>query len=141
MGLFSQDQMDQINAVAAKSKEVLKPIQVSKSITSNQHEIEESTRAVLEYFKDSPAILITTSEELHDYITKAIESGYCAIDTETTGLDRIHDTIVGFSLYYPGGVECYIPCKHLVPIFETPYKNQLSYEEWLNYLYKRKSKS
>ena len=129
MGLFSQDQMDQINAVAAKSKEVLKPIQVSKSITSNQHEIEESTRAVLEYFKDSPAILITTVEELHDYITKAIASGYCAIDTETTGLDRIHDTIVGFSLYYPGGVECYIPCKHLVPIFETPYKNQLSYEE------------
>ena len=129
MGLFSQDQMDQINAVAAKSKEVLKPIQVSKSITSTQHEIEESTRAVLEYFKDSPAILITTVEELHDYLTKAIESGYCGIDTETTGLDRIHDTIVGCSLYYPGGVECYIPNNHIVPIFDTPYKNQLTYEE------------
>ena len=129
MGLFSQDQMDQINAVAAKSKEVLKPIQVSKSITSTQHEIEESTRAVLEYFKDSPAILITTVEELHDYVTKAIESGYCGIDTETTGLDRIHDTIVGCSLYYPGGVECYIPNNHIVPIFDTPYKNQLTYEE------------
>lgn len=129
MGLFSQDQMDQINAVAAKSKEVLKPIQVSKSVTSTQHEIEESTRAVLEYFKDSPAILITTVEELHDYVTKAIESGYCAIDTETTGLDRVHDTIVGASLYYPGGVECYLPCKHIVPIFDTPYKNQLSYED------------
>ena len=47
MGLFSQDQMDQINAVAAKSKEVLKPIKVSKSITTAQHEIEESTKAVL----------------------------------------------------------------------------------------------
>lgn len=129
MGLFSQDQMDQINAVAAKSKEVLKPIQVSKSVTSSQHEIEESTRAVREYFGDSPAILISSVEELHDYVTKAIEAGYCGIDTETTGLDRVHDTIVGCSLYYPGGVECYIPNKHLVPIFETPYRNQLTYEE------------
>jgi len=129
MGLFSQDQMDQINAVAAKSKEVLKPIQVSKSVTSTQHELNESTRMVLEYFKDSPAILITSVQELHDYVTKAIESGYCGIDTETTGLDRIHDTIVGCSLYYPGGVECYVPSNHIVPIFETPYKNQLTYEE------------
>ena len=129
MGLFSQDQLDQINAVAAKSKEVLKPIQVSKSVVSSQHEIEESTRAVREYFGNSPAILISSQQELHDYVLKAIESGYCAIDTETTGLDRIHDTIVGASLYYPGGVECYIPCKHLVPIFETPYRNQLSYDE------------
>jgi DNA polymerase-1 len=129
MGLFSQAQMDQINAVAAKSKEVLKPIQVSKSVTSTQHEIDESTRAVLEYFGDSPAILITTVEELHEYVLKAIDFGYCGIDTETTGLDRVKDTIVGFSLYYGDGVECYIPCKHIVPIFETPYKNQLSYEE------------
>lgn len=129
MGLFSPDQLEQINAVAAKSKEVLKPIKVSKSITSSQHEIEESTRAVLEYFGDSPAILITSVEQLHGYVTKAIESGYCAIDTETTGLDLTHDTIVGVCLYYPGGVECYIPSKHIVPIFETPYKDQLSYEE------------
>ena len=129
MGLFSDAQMDQINAVAKKSKEVLKPVQVSKSITLSQHEIEESTRAVMEYFGDSPAILITSREQLHEYVLKAIESGYCGIDTETTGLDRIHDTIVGASLYYPGGVECYIPCKHIVPIFNTPYKNQLSYED------------
>lgn len=129
MGLFTQDQMDQINAVAAKSKEVLKPIKVSKSITSSQHEIEESSRAVLEYFGDSPAILITSVEQLHEYVTEAIKAGYCAIDTETTGLDRIHDTIVGCSLYYQGGVECYIPSKHLVPIFDVPYKDQLTYEE------------
>ena len=129
MGLFSQDQMDQINAVAAKSKEVLKPVQVSKSITSTQHEIEESTKAVLEYFGDSQAILIDSVEKLHEYVTKAIEFGYVSIDTETTGLDTVHDTIVGCSLYYPDGVECYIPNKHIVPIFETPYPGQLTYEE------------
>ena len=129
MGLFFPEDEDKINAVAAKSKEVLKPIKISKSVTSSQHEIDESTKAVLEYFGDSPALLITNVSQLHEYVLKAIESGYCGIDTETTGLDRIHDTIVGVSLYYPDGVECYIPCKHLVPIFETPYKNQLTYEE------------
>ena len=129
MGLFSQAKMDEINAIAEKSKEALKPIKVSKSVTSSQQEIQQSTKAVLEYFKDSPAILITSKEQLHEYVLKAIESGYCGIDTETTGLDRTHDTIVGVSLYYPGGVECYIPCKHLAPVFEVPYENQLSYEE------------
>lgn len=84
---------------------------------------------VLEYFKDSPAILVNTVADLHDYVDRAIKFGYCGIDTETTGLDRIHDTIVGFSLYFPDGVECYIPCKHIVPVFDVPYKNQLSYEE------------
>ena len=129
MGIFSPEQIEQINAVAAKSKEVLKPIQVSKSIKSSQYEIEEANKKVLQYFKDSPAILITTKEQLHEYVFKAAETGYCAIDTETTGKDVVHDTIVGFSLYYPGGVECYIPCKHIIPIFETPYKDQLSYED------------
>jgi len=129
MGLFSQAKMDEINAIAEKSKEVLKPIKVSKNVTSSQHAIQEATNKVLEYFKDSPAILITSKEQLHEYVLKAIESGYCGIDTETTGLDRVHDTIVGASLYYPGGVECYIPCKHLAPVFEVPYEGQLTYEE------------
>ena len=129
MGLFSQAKMDEINAIAEKSKEVLKPIKASKSVSSSQHEIQESIKAVKEYFKDSPAILITSKAQLHEYVQKAIESGYCGIDTETTGLDRIHDTIVGASLYYPGGVECYIPCKHLAPVFEVPYEGQLTYED------------
>lgn len=125
--LFNQAQIDQINAIAAKSK-TLKPVKASKSITATQNSINESTQAVLEYFKDSPAILITTREALHNYVLKAIEAGYCGIDTETTGTDRIHDTIVGFSLYYPGGTECYIPCKHRT-LVDTFYKEQISYED------------
>ena len=93
-GLFSQAQIDQINAVAAKSKAELKPVKSSGSISSKQKAIELSSLAVLEYFKDSPAILITTREELHDYVLKAIDAGYCGIDTETTGLDRIKDYVL-----------------------------------------------
>lgn len=128
MRLFSSAQADKINRVAERTKDSIQaPKKVSaKNISS---ELERISKQVLEYFKDSQAILIESKEQLHDYVTKLIESGYAGIDTETTGLDRIHDTIVGSSLYYPGGVECYIPNKHLVPIFDQPYKGQLSYED------------
>lgn len=128
MGLFTKTQLETINKTAVKSKTFVdsKP---SKSINSVNTELAKMTKNVQEYFSDSKAILITSKEDLHNYITKAIEVGYCGIDTETTGLDRQNDTIVGASLYYPGSNECYIPMKHLVPIFDEPYKNQLSYEE------------
>ena len=126
--LFSSAQADKINQVAERTKE---SIQAPKKISAKNvsSELERISKQVLEYFKDSNAILIESKEQLHDYVTKLIESGYAGIDTETTGLDRIHDTIVGSSLYYPGGVECYIPNKHLVPIFDQPYKGQLTYED------------
>lgn len=130
VGLFNAAQMSQIKAAAVKSNNALtvpaKRKTVSKSITSD---LEEISRNVEEYFKDSNAILITSKAQLHDYITELIKTGYAAIDTETTGLDRLNDTIVGSSLYYPGGVECYIPNKHIVPIFDEPYANQLTYED------------
>lgn len=128
MKLFSAAQIDQINKVAEKSKSALAPPKVSKSKSINS-ELDAMSKKVLEYFKDSKAILITTSEDLHDYVDKVIEFGYAGIDTETTGLDRVNDTVVGASLYYPGGYECYIPIKHLVPIFDQPYKNQLTYDQ------------
>lgn len=128
MKLFNQAQLAEINRVAAKSKTLAqssKPIN-TKSITNDLKAISDK---VCEYFKDSEAILITSKDQLHDYVTELISVGIAGIDTETTGLDRIHDTIVGSSLYYPGGVECYIPNKHLIPIFDQPYKGQLSYED------------
>ena len=131
MGLFSRAQIAQVNAIAEKSKASLEQTapKSTKSTKGLNAELKAMSDAVIEYFKDSPAILITTKEQLHDYITDMIAAGYGGIDTETTGLDRIRDTIVGASLYYPGGVECYIPSKHLVPIFDAPYKDQLTYEE------------
>lgn len=128
MGLFTRDQIAKINAVAEKSKEIseFKPSSSTK-VRGVNAEIQEMSQKVIEYFHDSPAILIENSDQLHDYVTRMIEVGIGGIDTETTGLDRIKDTIVGASLYYPGGVECYIPMKHLVPIFDEPYKGQLSY--------------
>ena len=128
MGLFSAALTDQINQIAAKSNETAE-VAVTVNTRSMNDDLNMMSKKVIDYFKDSPAILITTKQELHDYVDKCIETGYAGIDTETTGVDRIHDHIVGASLYTPGLPECYIPMKHLVPIFDTPCKNQLSYEE------------
>lgn len=128
MKLFSQADIEKINQVAAKSKETSAPPKATKGKSINT-ELNAITEKVLNYFKDSDAILITSVEQLHEYVDKFIEAGIGSTDTETTGLDRIRDTIVGSSLYYPGGVECYIPNTHLIPIFDEPYKNQLTYEQ------------
>lgn len=126
--LFTPKDLETINAQAAKSKQLLEPVPVinSKSINS---ELNSISKLVLEYFKDSKAELITDIDKLIDYIDHMIEAGEGSIDTETTGLDRQYDTIVGSSLYYPGGVEVYIPNKHMIPIFNEPQKNQLTYEQ------------
>lgn len=128
MGLWSAADIDAINNVAKKSKSLTKPQKSNVKASSINSDLHEMSNKVVEYFSDSPAILITEESALHDYITACIEAGYAGIDTETTGLDRIQDTVVGASLYYPGGYECYIPMKHLVPIFDEPYRDQLSYE-------------
>lgn len=128
MGLFSQSQLDEINAVAAKSKAALAPAPKIKPSKLN-NDLAASSDKVLKYFKDSPAILISTPEMLHNYVDQFIKAGEGGVDTETTGLDRLNDHIVGSSLYYPGGDEAYIPNKHLVPIFDEPYRNQISYED------------
>ena len=129
MGLFNASQLEAINKVAEKSKQTLAPPVESVNSRSINSQLIEISKNVEEYFKDSKAILITSKNDLHDYVTHIIESGYAGIDTETTGLDRIHDYIVGFSLYYPGSNECYIPIKHRIPIFEDLYKDQLTYDE------------
>lgn len=128
MKLFSQAQIDEVNRIAEKSKAAFEKPK-SGNVNSLNDELHRMSKSVEEYFKDSKAILITTKSQLHDYISNIIECGYFGIDTETTGLDRYNDYIVGSSLYYPGGVECYIPNKHRVPIFENLCKDQLTYEE------------
>ena len=127
MGLFNISQINKINEAAQRSKQLVTPVSSSRPKTS-QTELNRISLEVKSYFKDSNAELVTTQEQLHQYISDIIEYGYAGIDTETTGLDRRSDTIVGASLYVPGRNECYIPMKHLVPVFDTPYANQLPYE-------------
>lgn len=130
MSLFSSADIAKINQTAKQSTKILeetnKAKKSNKSITS---QLEQIYQKVLTHFQDSDAILINSKELLDEYIDKAIEGGYIGIDTETTGLDRQKDYIVGMSLYYMNGDKCYIPNKHLVPIFDEPYSGQLTYQD------------
>ena len=71
MGLFSQAQLSQINAAAEKSKQVFAQPKksVAKSVNSELNQISQS---VQEYFKDSKAILISSEDQLADYVDHII---------------------------------------------------------------------
>ena len=66
--------------------------------------------------------------ELYSYITKAIEFGRIAIDTETTGLDPMLDECVGISLYVKGEKTVYVPLNHVNYITGEKCPDQLPKE-------------
>lgn len=64
-------------------------------------------------YRDDYTYFMAKDEELFkDYIYNTIQTGYVAMDTETTGLDPISDKIVGMSLYSKGQKGLYIPIHH-----------------------------
>lgn len=61
-------------------------------------------------------IVIKTKEEFEDYISKAIQFGRIAIDTETNNsTDPMTCDLMGLCLYYEGGKQAYIPINHVDP--------------------------
>ena len=55
---------------------------------------------------------VRTEAQLKQWITKIIDRGYVAVDTETTGLDEMRADLVGISLCVEAGQACYIPLTH-----------------------------
>ena len=72
---------------------------------------------------------IRNIEDLENYIDKCIKNGVCAIDTETTGLNPMLDSIVGFSLYTPGEKAIYVPLNHIDYITNAKVSNQIPIEK------------
>lgn len=70
--------------------------------------------------------VIQDEKELEDYITKAIEDGELAIDTETNGLDFGEMVIAGLCLYSPSQTGVYVPLNHVSYITMTKLDGQLS---------------
>ena len=61
-------------------------------------------------------VVIKTKEEFADYVSKAIEFGRIAIDTETNNsTDPTTCQLMGLCLYYEGGKQAYIPINHVNP--------------------------
>lgn len=95
-----------------------------KDVGSIIKNIEALVNIKLNQYKDE-CVLITSKDELISYINKCNEVGLVAIDTETTSLDVMETTLVGFSLYTKGQKAAYIPVNHISYITLQKVKNQL----------------
>ena len=87
-----------------------------------------SARAIVEknlgQYRDD-YIVIRDEDNLYKYITNAIANNRISIDTETTGLDPILDTLVGIGIYTPGLKAAYIPINHKSFVTGMPVENQM----------------
>ena len=78
----------------------------------------------------SNVVVIRTKQAFADYITKCIEAGRVAIDTETNNsTDPVTCKIMGLCLYYPGGKQAYIPVNHVDLDTGELLKNQLTTQD------------
>ena len=88
------------------------------------------TNEKLGHLKDSHK-LCSDLEEIKDYIRLAnAGTGYLAIDTETTGLDPMDDTLVGVGIYTPdASLGLYIPIAHKDFMTNKILPNQLGIDD------------
>ena len=81
---------------------------------------------ILGVYKDNTQV-IYTREDLHNYISAAIENGIIAVDTETNNsLDPITCKLMGPCIYTPGQKNAYIPLNHVNPVTLERLPNQLT---------------
>jgi DNA polymerase I len=60
-----------------------------------------------------PYETVRTEEALAAWVAEASRVGFCAVDTETDGLDPLRAGLVGISLAVAPGRACYIPLAHV----------------------------
>lgn len=73
--------------------------------------------------------LVTSIEELWKYAKGLAVKKRAALDTETGGLDSMHDLVAGVCLYGPGRKGIYIPTGHISSRTHKRVKGQISKED------------
>lgn len=75
-------------------------------------------------------VVIKTKEDFEAYVSKAIQFGRIAIDTETNNsTDPMTCQLMGLCLYYEGGKQAYIPINHVNPDTGERLEWQLTEED------------
>lgn len=88
--------------------------------------INSTVESKLGKYRDDYVYYMAEDEnKFKDYIQHIVQNGDYAIDTETTGLNPMIDTIVGFSLYTPGEKALYVPLHHKSYITGVEVEGQL----------------
>lgn len=98
-------------------------------------EIKAITEKNLGKYRDEYQV-IRDKEVIHDFITECIGNQYISIDTETSGLDPMRDTLAGIGTYTYGQKSAYIPLNHISYITNEKVDNQLPVE-FVRYEFKR----
>ena len=103
--------LNNTDGASAEAAKVLK----SKKLTLEE-KLEVIRRKVLEVLgkQRKNVIVIKDKETFEDYVSKAIEFGRIAVDTETNNsTDPMTCQLMGLCLYYEGGKQAYIPVNHV----------------------------
>ena len=118
---------EQDKAVVGKVKSKIKaPTTVKGSGMLGQiSQIKATVEKNLGKYKDDYEI-ITTEEDLDVYFQQCTLNGVISIDTETTGLDPILDSIVGLCIYTPNNKAAYVPINHVSYVTGVRVDNQLT---------------
>ena len=91
--------------------------------------IENNVYSILGHYKDN-IMVIRDITSLHDYISKAIDTGIIAIDTETNNtLDTVSCKLMGACIYTDSQKQVYIPVNHINPTTGELLPNQLKESE------------
>lgn len=120
--------LDKIEKQKRDPKQKAEKVVKSKKISFSEKvdAIKENVYAVLGKQIDN-VIVIRDKESLDNYLTKAINKGRLAVDTETNNsLDPITCKIAGLCLYVEGEKQAYIPINHRDPNTKIRLENQLS---------------
>lgn len=126
--------------VESNTKEIIEKAKKPKKVSSKKvplstrlNDITTEVHRILgKYAEDT--VVIDSKEKLHNYISKVIENGIVAIDTETNNsLDTFTCKIMGLCLYTSGEKNAYVPVNHRDPVTNEMLKNQVTesdiYEE------------
>lgn len=124
--------VNEIDIASADPDKVLKSKKVS--LADKLAIIKENVLKVLGH-QQKNVLVIKDIITFNEYVSKAIESGRVAIDTETNNsTDPATCDIMGLCLYYPGGKQAYIPVNHVNPETGIRLDWQLTEEDCKNQL-------
>lgn len=80
--------------------------------TSNNDNVEADSLEALPPVKDNKYTLINDEKTLKEWLARAEETGFLAVDTETTGLTPAKAELVGICISPELGIGAYIPLNH-----------------------------
>ena len=136
MPLFKVPKRANDKAVAKKSKSKLSAtttVRGGSGLLGQINQIKAMVEKNLGQFKDD-YLVIRTVDDLAKYIDEVIKNSVVAIDTETTGLDPILDSIVGLCLYTPNQPAAYVPINHTSYMTGAKVDNQFTEAQVANQL-------